>query len=488
MSVIKAGLIGCPLGHSMSPYIHERIMEASGISGKYELYEITPEELPKYAPILMRDLTGFNVTIPHKVSILPFLDDIAPMVKEYGAANTVCGRVGYNTDVDGFLSCNIPMKGKKVLLLGAGGVARMMAIEALKAGADLSVWARSEEKALALVNECKEKGYEKVCVVTDADTGETASGKATAGELAGATEAASMTGGEDGSGTSTFDVVLNGTPCGMWPNVHDVAPHLDLLSPGGTFFDTIYNPCPTKSCMQVRAGMTSGAGAQGDETVKGGTAVSGLKMLLNQAIAAEKIWAPDAHFDDERLAAILPDVRKKLWEKNPMKIVLTGFMGAGKTTIGRRIAEDMKIPFLDLDERIVQIAGCPITEIFKKDGEETFRRMEHDVLRAVLETPGSEVISLGGGVLTQEKNRVLLSESKAVVIYLKVDADTIWERVKDDTTRPLLQASDKETAYRNMCARLESREASYVEGSDVILPAAEPVEVLFDRMKKLLLP
>ncbi len=474
MSAIKAGLIGSPLGHSMSPYIHERIMEASGIYGTYELYEITPEELPKYAPILMRELTGFNVTIPHKVSILPFLDDIAPMVKEYGAANTVCGRVGYNTDVDGFLSCNIPLSSRKALLLGAGGVARMMAIEALKAGADLSIWARSKEKAEALVKECKEKGYEKVRAVSD--------------ETIGAAEGTSVTGGEEGSGTSAFDVVLNGTPCGMWPNVHDVAPHLDLLSCGGTFFDTIYNPCPTKSCMQVRAGMISGAGAQGGETVKGGTAVSGLKMLLNQAIAAEKIWAPDAHFDDERLAAILPDVRKKLWEKNPMKIVLTGFMGAGKTHIGRRLAEDMKVPFVDLDERIVQIAGCPITEIFKKDGEETFRRMEHDVLKVVLETPGSEVISLGGGVLTQENNRTLLAESKAVVIYLQADADTIWERVKDDTTRPLLQASDKDTAYRNMCARLESREASYVAGSDVIVSAVGTKDVVFDRVKNLLLP
>ena len=443
MSAIKAGLIGCPLGHSMSPYIHERIMETSGIYGKYELYEITPEELPKYAPILMRDLTGFNVTIPHKVSILPFLDDTAPMVKEYGAANTVCGKVGYNTDVDGFLSCNIPMKDKKVLLLGAGGVARMMAIEALKAGAELSIWARSSEKALALVTECKGKGYEKVSAVDAPEEG-------------------------------AFDTVLNGTPCGMWPNVHDTAPHLSALKKDGTFFDTIYNPCPTKSCMQVRA--------------NGGTAVSGLKMLLNQAIAAEKIWAPDAHFDDGRLSEILPDVRKKLWEKNPVKIVFTGFMGAGKTSIGRKLSEDMKIPFLDLDERIETVAGCPITEIFRKDGEETFRRMEHDVLKVVLETPGAEVISLGGGVLTNPENVKLLKESKALVIYLQADADTIWERVKDDTTRPLLQAEDKDTAYRNMRARLESREASYFAGSDVTVSACGEKEEVLNRVKNLFIP
>jgi len=419
-------------------------MEASGISGTYELYEISPEELPKYAPILMKELTGFNVTIPHKVSILPFLDETAPMVKEYGAANTVCGKIGYNTDVDGFLSCNIPMNGKKVLLLGAGGVARMMAIEALKAGADLQIWDRSSGKAQALVNECKSKGYDKVAVAAEAP--------------------------EDGS----FDTVLNGTPCGMWPNVHDTAPHLSALTKDGTFFDTIYNPCPTKSCMQVCA--------------NGGTAVSGLKMLLNQAITAEKIWAPEGHFDEERLSEILPDVRKKLWERNPIKVVFTGFMGAGKTSIGRKLSEELKIPFIDLDERIVQIAGCPIREIFEKDGEKTFRRMEHDVLKVVLENSGSEVISLGGGVLTNEENRKLISESKALVIYLQADADTIWERVKDDTARPLLQAADKDTAYRNMCERLKSREESYLAGSDVVVSAVGDKEVVFDRVKKLLLP
>ena len=197
MSVINAGLIGSPLGHSMSPYIHERIMEASGISGKYELYEIAPAELEKYAPILMRELTGFNVTIPHKVSILPFLDDVAPIVKEYGAANTVCGKIGYNTDVDGFLSCGVPLEKKRVLLLGAGGVARMMAVEAVKAGADLSIWARSAEKAQALVDEVKSKGYGNV-----------------------------RTAEPDGAGI--FATILNGTPCGMWPKVHDVIPSAGL--------------------------------------------------------------------------------------------------------------------------------------------------------------------------------------------------------------------------------------------------------------------
>lgn len=447
MSVIKAGLIGYPLGHSMSPYIHERIMEASGIAGKYELYEISPEELPKYAPILLRELTGFNVTIPHKVSILPFLEETTPAVKEYGAANTICGRVGYNTDVDGFLSCDIPLDGR-VLLLGAGGVSHMMAIESLKSGADLHIWARSQEKAEALAGECRAKGYDKVTAWTFSESGE-------------------------------FDTILNGTPCGMWPNVHQAALELEtslhtLLKPDGTYFDTVYNPCPTKSCMLVRA--------------QGIRAVSGLKMLLNQAISAEKIWAPEAHFDEERLQAILPDLRKKLWEKNPMKVVFTGFMGAGKSTIGRMTAQEMNLPFIDLDEEIVRVAGCPITEIFARDGEEVFRRMERDILKEVLQRAGSAVISLGGGVLMSEENRNILSQANTMVIYLKVDADTIWSRVKGDQSRPLLQADDPDTAYKKMCARLASREEAYEAGSDVVISASENTENVFDRVKKLLLP
>lgn len=433
MSVINAGLIGSPLGHSMSPYIHERIMEASGISGKYELYEIAPAELEKYAPILMRELTGFNVTIPHKVSILPFLDDVAPIVKEYGAANTVCGKIGYNTDVDGFLSCGVPLKDKKVLLLGAGGVARMMAVEAVKAGADLSIWARSSEKAQALADEVKSKGY----------------GNVKTAEPNGA----------------VFDTILNGTPCGMWPKVHDVIPDAGKLASDGTFFDTIYNPCPTKTCLRYRA--------------EGKNAVSGLKMLLNQAIAAEKIWAPDAHFDDERLSQILPDIRRKLWEKNPIKLVFTGFMGAGKTTIGRMAANYLKIPFIDLDDKIVEVAGCPIREIFEKDGEETFRRMEHDILKRELDLPGSAVISLGGGVLTNPDNEALLAESKSMLLYLKADPDTIWERVKNDRSRPLLDAKDADTAYKNMCARLASREPAYERAADVVISANESAESIF---------
>ncbi|MBR6851906.1 MAG: hypothetical protein IKM88_16915, partial [Lachnospiraceae bacterium] len=134
---------------------------------------------------------------------------------------------------------------------------------------------------------------------------------------------------------------------------------------------------------------------------------------------------------------------------------------------------------------IVKVAGCPIREIFEKDGEEAFRKMEHEILKRELEKQGSAVISLGGGVLTNEENEKLLLQSKSMLIYLKVTPQTIWERVKNDRSRPLLDAKDADTAYKNMVARLESREPTYERGADVVLPADEDVEVILAKVTKL---
>ena len=92
MSAIKYGLIGHPLGHSLSPYIHERIMDAAGISGRYELYDLSPQEFVKDLPLLLRDLLGFNCTIPYKMDVIPFLDSLDETASRYSAVNTVMNR------------------------------------------------------------------------------------------------------------------------------------------------------------------------------------------------------------------------------------------------------------------------------------------------------------------------------------------------------------------------------------------------------------
>lgn len=124
-------LIGYPLGHSMSPVIHKELMKTAGIDGSYELIEIAPENLAdKFEELKKFD--GFNVTIPHKISIIPFLDKVNERAELFGAVNTVkVGKeiTGYNTDCFGFLRAlemaDIKLGGS-TLVCGAGGVAECL--------------------------------------------------------------------------------------------------------------------------------------------------------------------------------------------------------------------------------------------------------------------------------------------------------------------------------------------------------------------------
>ena len=129
----KYGLIGHPLGHSMSPLIHEKLFALSGITDyTYELIDIVPESL-KNSIDMFKELKGFNITIPHKTAIIPMTDRLGESALRYNSVNCVSNDngifTGYNTDCDGFLrSAELLPLGGKVLLLGCGGVGRMIAM------------------------------------------------------------------------------------------------------------------------------------------------------------------------------------------------------------------------------------------------------------------------------------------------------------------------------------------------------------------------
>ncbi len=151
----RYGLIGHPLGHSLSPLIHQRIMEAVGIVGEYQLYDIAPERLEEELPHLLRTLDGFNCTIPHKQAIIPYLKELAPSARLYGAVNTVFNGHGHNTDGTGFAACGVNMAGRHVCVTGSGGVSRVLAMEAARAGAaQIVVDARNQKSADALIRVC----------------------------------------------------------------------------------------------------------------------------------------------------------------------------------------------------------------------------------------------------------------------------------------------------------------------------------------------
>lgn len=408
MNVIKYnyGLIGHPLGHSMSPYIHERIMDAMDIKGRYELYEIEPAGLAKELPLLMRDLDGFNCTIPYKMDVIPFLDSLDESAKQCGAVNTVTHGIGFNTDRYGFRSVGLKLADKKVLILGAGGVSHMMAYEAAADHARIWISARNQTKAHELAGGLREAGAADVHTITE----------------------------EDLHTASDMDVILNGTPVGMWPFCGGVPCPPEVLRPGQQVFDSIYNPAATRFVLHARKG---GASADG-----------GLKMLFWQAVAAQKIWNPLRIFDNRRLLPILPALAREMLSRFPVKYVFTGFMGAGKTTIAKGTAKILKIPVFDLDEEIEKERGCTVAEIFARDGESGFRNAEAAVLEELLSKPDSALIAAGGGTIIQEKARAIIREHGALVVYLHASFDCLWMRVESGTGRPLLGDREEEDGAR----------------------------------------
>ncbi len=254
----KYTLIGHPLGHSMSPFIHEKLFALSGREASYTLTDIAPEDLNSRAGEL-RELCGFNVTIPHKITVIDLIDELDESAKRYNSVNCVANvegkLIGYNTDCDGFTMSvsDYPMDGR-VLLIGCGGVGRMIATEALRAGADLTIGIIPQDKKLVetFIEEATAK-------ITDAKVSYLVTGEI----------------------DDKFDVIINASPVGMSPKV-DVCPVPErLIDKAEYFFDVIYNPTKT---VFLKKALAQGKVARG-----------GAAMLVQQAVKAHEIWNGDMY-------------------------------------------------------------------------------------------------------------------------------------------------------------------------------------------------
>jgi len=132
-------------------------------------------------------------------------------------------------------------------------------------------------------------------------------------------------------------------------------------------------------------------------------------------------------------------------------VVLVGFMGSGKSSVGRKLARRFRAPFVDVDERIESATGRRIRDLFDKEGEPAFRVREKVALRDILSVKGC-VIATGGGAFADEENRVLL-RSYAPVVYLEAAVETLLERLGGDLGRPLLRGGDREEVVRELLSR-----------------------------------
>lgn len=271
----KYVLIGHPLGHSMSPFIHEKLFEIAGRKAEYICMDIAPENLTEKSEDLKK-LNGYNITIPHKIEIIPYLDELDETAKRYNAVNCVYTKdgisKGYNTDCVGFLKSveKFPLS-EKVLLIGAGGAGRMMAVEAIRHGADLTIAVRNPDgKVKNLLAELKEKYPDSSVKVTPIS------------EISG-----------------KYNVLLNSTPVGMYPNSNNCPVSDEVIENCDYFFDAIYNPVKTVLIKKAEA--------------LGKTAIGGMAMLVRQAVTAHEIWNGDS-YTEEQICEIIRASEKKINE------------------------------------------------------------------------------------------------------------------------------------------------------------------------------
>ncbi len=278
----KYGLIGHPLGHSMSPLIHEKLFALSGITDyTYELIDIVPESL-KNSIDVFKELKGFNVTIPHKTAIIPMTDRLGESALRYNSVNCVSNDngifTGYNTDCDGFLrSAELLPLGGKVLLLGCGGVGRMIAIESALHGAELTIAVIPQDVKTAqlvmaeILAKCSDASV-RICLVSEI------SGK--------------------------FDLLINATPVGMYPKCDSCAVSDEIIENCLSFFDVIYNPTETLLMKKARS--------------LGRTAIGGAAMLVYQAVKAHELWYGGT-FNVEDISGIIKAVEDEVNKMNSEK-------------------------------------------------------------------------------------------------------------------------------------------------------------------------
>ncbi|MDE6943389.1 MAG: shikimate kinase [Lachnospiraceae bacterium] len=146
-------------------------------------------------------------------------------------------------------------------------------------------------------------------------------------------------------------------------------------------------------------------------------------------------------------------------------VILIGFMGCGKTTVGLRLSYRLRKPVTDTDKEIEREEKRSIADIFASDGEEYFRGKETECLRKLIKSVRNHIVSVGGGLPMREVNRELLHEL-GQVFYLRAKAETIYERLQGDTTRPLLQCSDPQEKIRVL---MEQRDQHYRDAADVVI-------------------
>lgn len=465
----KFAVIGHPIGHSMSPFIHQRLLKLAGVKGNYGILDIPPEELSSRFSDTLVKLDGFNVTIPHKQAILPLLNKVSGDAAAFGSVNTVAlhgGKaIGYTTDGIGFTralsAANLPLKGK-VLLLGTGGVAHVLANEILRAPgvASLTVVMRRHAEEIPCPTDNASEVDRKLGIRLARENAFIGSlNKPIMTSFAARCPHGSVTVTDETSletkcteGNAHFDLLVNGTSSGMYPKLGSCPVSPAVVSQCGAVFDAIYNPGLTMLLKYAKAQKIPCAGGMG--------------MLVWQAAAAEEIWQ-SCRFHAEEVSPII-HASSEAMRLRFGNIVLCGFMGCGKSTAGSILAKQLGRQFIDMDTYIEQQTGMTVSEIFAKKGESWFRKKEKEACQKLSRKSGL-VLAAGGGALADPENAAVLRET-GIIVLLDPPYEAIVQRLADDHSRPMLEKADRKAVMRRL---YETRMPLYKAAADLTVSAAD---------------
>lgn len=335
---MKFGLLGEKLGHSYSKIIHHQLGNKA-----YELYEQGPDDVADF--LADQHLKGINVTIPYKKEVMPFCQEISPQAERIGCVNTMVRRDGkwwgHNTDYDGFLYL---LRRNHVPITGH---CFLILGDGATSGTVRAVLEDFEAKKIIQLSRKKAPFYADVAQFHE-----------------------------------EVDYIINTTSVGMYPNVGKTLISLEGFRHLKGVFDVIYNPHRTQLLLEAeeRHLITS----------------DGLPMLVAQGVYAAEFFM-NKKFPNTVIEELINQIRKE--QEN---IILVGMPGVGKTTVGKRLAQDMKREFIDTDALVIERVG-DIPTYIETVGEKKFREEEAQVIAEVGCRTGL-VIATGGGAVLRKQN------------------------------------------------------------------------------------
>ena len=348
----RFGLLGEPLSHSFSPFIHGELSNY-----EYRLYEKKPDELSRF--FTNPEFDGINVTMPYKKDVIPYCKSLSKTAQFIGSVNTILRQPdgtfhGDNTDIYGFAyllkRTGIDVSDGKIIILGGGG-------------SSLTVQAVFQEMNLQETVVISRRGvdnYENIHKHYDAK------------------------------------VIVNTTPVGMYPDNWVSPIDLKMFRHCRAVIDLIYNPRRTELLLQAEE---LGIANQ-----------NGLSMLVAQAKKAAELFT-NAPIDDSKIEEIITKI-----DNRTRNIVFIGMPGCGKTSIGKALSEKMGREFVDSDDLIVQLSGKSIPDIFAEDGEEVFRKIETDALKILCKRSCLIIATGGGIVTQPRNKNIIRQNSIVVYL------------------------------------------------------------------------